>query len=148
MGKAYLSGTEQTRDEGPALYNQVVADKVAFDISVPLAKITEAAEAMTAPHRGGDLFPLTSGHIGDQNLHFVVGADRKLGADEKHRIEGDVYRLVAEPGSSISAEHGIGIAKKPYLAMSRSPVALALMRDLKRTLDPRGILNPGRVFDL
>jgi len=136
------------RDEGPALYNQVFADKVAFDISVPLAKITEAAEAMAEPLHGGDLFPLTYGHIGDQNLHFVVGADRPLGVDEKHSIEADVYRLVTDLGGSISAEHGIGIAKKPYLAMSRGPVALALMRDLKRTLDPRNILNPGRVFDL
>ncbi|MEM6761556.1 MAG: FAD-binding oxidoreductase [Pseudomonadota bacterium] len=137
------------RDEGPALYDQIFADKVVFDISVPAQKIHEAAASMAeaAAHRA-DLHPLTYGHIGDNNLHFVFGADTALSPAEKRSIEHDVYHRVAALGGAISAEHGIGMTKKDYLGLTRSPVARALMRDLKRTLDPRGILNPGRVIDV
>jgi FAD/FMN-containing dehydrogenase len=57
-----------------------------------------------------------------------------------------VYAIVARHGGSVSAEHGIGVTKKPYLALSRSPEEIALMRRIKDALDPTHILNPGRVF--
>jgi FAD/FMN-containing dehydrogenase len=80
------------------------------------------------------------GHLGDGNLHVLTTAGRA-----GREIDRLVYELTGELGGSISAEHGIGRARRPYLGLSRSPAEIALMRDLKRTLDPHGILNPGRV---
>jgi FAD/FMN-containing dehydrogenase len=57
-----------------------------------------------------------------------------------------VYEPLASRGGSVSAEHGIGLEKQPWLALSRSPAELELMHRLKQTLDPKGILNPGRVL--
>ena len=86
---------------------------------------------------------LVFGHIGDNNLHLFVSTRR----------EGDLktifdigYRLTGAHGGSVSAEHGIGVLKRDYLHLSRSPEELELMRRLKQALDPRGILNPGRVI--
>ena len=85
------------------------------------------------------------GHIGDGNLHLVTN----LGTDEDSEtaIDDIIYDLVRAHNGSISAEHGIGIFKKAYLAYSRSEIELDLMRSLKETIDPAGILNPGRIID-
>lgn len=136
------------RDEGPAAYPQAFASVIAFDVSVPAPRIVEAARRLaTVVEPGNGLHPLTYGHLGDQNLHFVVGADRPVAAAEKAGIERAVYELVTELGGAISAEHGIGQLKKPYLGMTRGPIAIEIMAGLKRLLDPAGILNPGRVID-
>jgi FAD/FMN-containing dehydrogenase len=85
------------------------------------------------------------GHIGDGNVHILV----RIGPDtrDKHlQIDEIVYGLIQELKGSVSAEHGIGLLKKPFLSCSRSPEELALMRSLKQNLDPQGILNPGRVL--
>ena len=85
------------------------------------------------------------GHIGDGNIHILVhvGADtRKL-----HReIDEVIYSLIRDLKGSISAEHGIGIMKKEFLAYSKSESEIALMKALKHAMDPEGILNPGRIF--
>ena len=79
------------------------------------------------------------GHVGDGNLHVnVVGLD----ADDE-TVDDAVLRLVAGSDGSISAEHGIGRAKIPWLPLTRSPAELAAMAAIKRALDPDGILNPG-----
>jgi len=136
------------RDEGPAAYPQIFTVNIAFDVSVPSARILEAARRLGEVVPAGDhLHPLTYGHLGDQNLHFVVGADRPVAAQEKAQIERAVYEVVTELDGAISAEHGIGQLKKPYLSMSRGPLALEIMAGLKGLLDPAGILNPGRVVD-
>ncbi len=86
--------------------------------------------------------PILFGHVGDGNLHVnVLGCDP---ADE--RVEEAVLTLVAEFGGSISAEHGVGIAKARWLHLTRSPADIAAMQAIKRALDPRGILNPGVLF--
>ena len=88
----------------------------------------------------------TYGHVADGNLHLVVGypADQP---EQKKRINDLVYRSIGDLGGSVSAEHGVGLEKKPYLALSRSPAEIALMRSLKAAIDPHGLLNPGRIFD-
>ena len=71
-----------------------------------------------------------------------------LGLDPRdERVDEAVLELVAELGGSIGAEHGIGVAKARWLPLTRSGVELAAMRSVKRALDPRGILNPGVLFD-
>jgi FAD/FMN-containing dehydrogenase len=81
------------------------------------------------------------GHLGDGNLHYVIRTPKREEAADK------VYRLVADHGGSISAEHGIGFDKKPWLQLCRSKVEIATMRRLKAALDPKAILNRGRIFD-
>lgn len=88
--------------------------------------------------------PILFGHAGDGNLHVNI-----LGLPPDDETADDaVLRLVAALGGSISAEHGIGVAKKPWLHLTRSPADIHAMRAIKRALDPAGILNPGIIFDL
>ena len=88
----------------------------------------------------------TFGHIGDGNLHFGTSAGG--GAEAYDDVKQAVYEPLAAIGGSISAEHGIGLDKKKYLRLSRNEEEIALMRKLKQALDPNGILNPGKIFDL
>ena len=86
---------------------------------------------------------LVFGHVGDNNLHLFVSTRRHEDLDAIYEIG---YRLTGAHRGSVSAEHGIGVLKRGYLHFSRSPEELALMRRLKTALDPKGILNPGRVI--
>jgi FAD/FMN-containing dehydrogenase len=87
------------------------------------------------------------GHLADGNLH--IGLYGSSIRDEDHtQVERIVYLPLAALGGSVSAEHGIGLRKKPYLGLSRTPEEIAVMRKIKNTLDPAGILNPGKIFDL
>jgi FAD/FMN-containing dehydrogenase len=118
-----------------------------FDISLPVAGM-EAYLARCAERLGallGELRWVTFGHLGDGNLHLAVG----LGSDDparKHGVDDIVYGELAQWGGSISAEHGIGLEKRDYLAVSRTGAEIAVMRSLKQALDPRHILNPDRIF--
>ncbi len=90
------------------------------------------------------------GHLGDGNLHVNVVAPPSMNEAEFRRacpgLDADILGLVRDAGGSISAEHGIGLLKRSHLHLSRSPGEIALMRELKRLFDPRGILNPGKVL--
>jgi FAD/FMN-containing dehydrogenase len=125
-----------------------------FDVSLPLDQIGAFADdcvlALTARWSGQR--SLRFGHLGDGNLHLTTDA-RSLGegltrAEAEHAVEAIVYGLLAQRGGSVSAEHGIGLHKKPYLGVSRTPPELAAMRAIKQALDPYNLLNPGKVFDL
>ena len=96
---------------------------------------------------GDAVINYTFGHLGDGNLHFVV-APGAYDADIRRRTEAAVYGPLEAIAGSVSAEHGIGLEKKSYLSISRNDAEIALMRTLKRALDPKGLLNPGKVFDL
>lgn len=118
-----------------------------FDVSVPMVRIGEAAErmreALTAEF--SDMRRFFFGHAGDSNLHLVTGplpGDREV----EHRIDAIVYGVTRDFGGSVSAEHGIGLHKRCWLHYSRSEAELDLLRRLKAMLDPRGILNPGKVL--
>ena len=122
------------------------------DISVPIGRIgeflTEAEKRLAADMP--DAQPVVFGHVGDGNLHYNVmlpeGLPPEQQATEKRRISKLVYDLVVEMRGSISAEHGIGQVKRPWLFDYKDPAELALMRTLKTALDPNGILNPGKVI--
>lgn len=119
-----------------------------FDVSLPILRIghfvqtcREALSARWRTHR-----TVFFGHIGDGNLHLTVDA-RSLGPDvDEVEVESLIYRLLQAEDGSISAEHGIGLLKKQFLHLSRTSTELALMRALKNVLDPRGTLNPGKIF--
>ena len=91
------------------------------------------------------------GHLGDGNLHYNVQAPDGVAPDafldsHERAINAIVYDAVAARGGSFSAEHGIGQLKRDDLARRKDPTALALMRAVKRALDPANRLNPGRVL--
>jgi FAD/FMN-containing dehydrogenase len=136
------------RDEGPAEYGQLFGGIVAFDVSIPIGDMVMTAERLgrEIKARWPQSTPLTYGHIGDANLHLVIGFAEKPAADTKEAIERLVYEAVGAVHGAVSAEHGIGQLKKPWLSLSRSPVAIDLMRRMKTALDPEGILNPDRVI--
>ena len=91
-------------------------------------------------------FAIVFGHAGDGNLH--IGLHHENTPEKHDEFEKLVYDITGEFGGSISAEHGIGILKRPYLKMSRTKEEIETMRALKRALDPKNILNPGRVFTM
>jgi FAD/FMN-containing dehydrogenase len=115
-----------------------------LDVSLPqhaLAPFAAAVPEAVARHVPGARIVLW-GHLGDGNLHVNV-----LGADpEDERVDDAVLELVAAHGGSISAEHGVGVAKRDRLHLTRSPEELEVMASLKRALDPAGTLNPGVVL--
>ncbi len=122
------------------------------DISVPVSSIPKLIEDGSA--LVSRLVPegevLGYGHLGDGNLHFNVsqrpGSDRTAFLGRGEQLERAIFDLVDSLGGSISAEHGIGRLKAAEFANRADPVELAVMRDLKRALDPKGILNPGKVL--
>ncbi len=118
-----------------------------FDISLTLGKIenyiTEVRDGLKS--RWPDMTLMVFGHLGDGNLHLIPGVGD--GSAQAHRdVEEIIYGALRRQGGSVSAEHGIGIEKRDYLAYSRSPNEIALMRMLKKAFDPKGILNPGKIF--
>lgn len=118
------------------------------DISVPLAVIPEAIRRIQElPERFG-LPMVIYGHAGDGNLHPNILFDRRDASQRaiSERMVREIFRIAVEFGGTLSGEHGIGLAKQPYLEMALEPVAMETMRKIKRALDPRGILNPGKIF--
>jgi len=121
----------------------------AFDISVPLNNMESYLIALRAEldDRWQDNTCMVFGHLGDGNLHIIVGMGESS-AEAKKAVEEVVYRGLPERGGSVSAEHGIGVQKKAYLGMSRNADEIALMQMMKAALDPKGILNPGKIFSV
>lgn len=123
------------------------------DIALPVAALTAFTDELESvfQHRYPDWEICLFGHIGDGNLHVNVMKPDSLSKEEflKKTSEADheMFRLVQRHGGSISAEHGIGLLKKPYLDYTRSPAELAVMRAVKAALDPRNIMNPGKILD-
>src|SRR6202008_3199564 len=125
---------------------------IKHDISVPVAAvpafIAEANAAVTKLIPGAR--PVPFGHLGDGNIHYNVsqpiGADAAKYLQRWDDVNAVVFAVVKKYGGSISAEHGIGVVKRDLLPSVKDPVAFALMRDLKHLLDPKGILNPGKVL--
>ena len=89
----------------------------------------------------------TFGHVADGNIHLIVGKDYQA-QELINKINDVVYEELENIGGSISAEHGIGVHKKEYLKFSRSPEEIAMMKTIKVALDPKNILNPGKIFDI
>ncbi len=101
-----------------------------------------AADAAIAENAPGLLLH-HFGHLGDGNVHLNVLGTNAMGADQLHSLDGAVFAVVGEAGGSVSAEHGIGRLKRPWLHLSRSAAELTAFRAVKRALDPTGMLNPG-----
>jgi len=119
---------------------------VDFDVSIPTGQIGAFVEHCTKclKERWPEAETLFFGHAADSNLHIAV----RIGAADlpSDDIMVLVYQTVRDWNGSISAEHGIGVLRRPYLAYSRTPEELDLMRKIKGLIDPKAILNPGKVL--
>jgi FAD/FMN-containing dehydrogenase len=119
----------------------------AFDVSLTVGDMEEYMRRVTARVRTA--WPTGSiaflGHVGDGNLHIAIGAGKP---EEREAIESCVYEPLRDFGGSVSAEHGIGLEKKPWFKISRNADERRLMLGVKQLLDPNGILNPGKIFDV
>ncbi len=129
-----------------------IGASIKHDVSVPVKAIPAFIEETNAAVRklipGSRLLPF--GHVGDGNIHYNVtqpdGADKDKFLARWDEVNAVVFAVVKKFGGSISAEHGVGVMKRDILPNYKDPVALDLMRGLKRMLDPNGILNPGKVL--
>ena len=119
----------------------------AFDVSMPIPRmesyVAEVRSRLNSAWPNNVCFVF--GHMGDGNLHVNV----HVGPGDiqtRHRVEEIIYGELAQRQGSISAEHGIGLEKRDYLKLCRKPEEIGLMRTLKHAMDPRAILNPGKVI--
>jgi FAD/FMN-containing dehydrogenase len=121
---------------------------VIFDISLPIGEMDSYTRNLrTAMQTAIGAHPVfIFGHLGDGNLHIVVPTPPAEYMALRPKIEAVVYRGLEAFRGSVSAEHGIGLEKKPWLSISRTPEEIALMHTIKQALDPLGLLNPGKVI--
>lgn len=119
------------------------------DATVPRSRLAEMirfVEGVAKKHR---LRIGTFGHMGDGNLHPTFLTDER-NTDEMHRVHAafqEIFHEAIRLGGTITGEHGVGLAKKDFLPIFAGDAQMRVMRELRRVLDPRGILNPGKVFD-
>jgi len=117
------------------------------DVVVPLGQIAPFVSMVPELEAQTGLEIYCFGHAGDGNIHLNITAS---GEAPTEKVEAGVRRILAEVlrrGGTISGEHGIGMAKRRFLPMELAPESIRLQRDIKRLLDPGGILNPGKLFD-
>jgi FAD/FMN-containing dehydrogenase len=125
---------------------------IKHDVALPVARVPEfiaranqLIELMLPGAR-----PIPFGHLGDGNIHYNVSQppamDRAVFLANWETLNAAVHEIVLDLGGSISAEHGIGRAKRALLAHAKQPLELELMRKIKAAFDPNGILNPGKLL--
>jgi glycolate oxidase subunit GlcD len=123
------------------------------DISVRISKVPEFMHEIDRIFGKDypDLEVIWFGHIGDGNLHISILKPSAMPMPEFVKrcqgVDKHLYSSIQKFGGSISAEHGVGVTKKPFLQFTRSPAEIVLMKSIKKIFDPDGILNPGKVFD-
>ncbi len=135
------------RAVSPAI-SQVKRAKIGEDISVPRSAIPAMVREIQKISREQDLPIAIFGHAGDGNLHPNILADRRDPV-EMERVEkaiAAIFEASVRLGGTLSGEHGIGLSKQSFLRLALSPEAITLMQDVKRAMDPKGILNPGKIF--
>jgi FAD/FMN-containing dehydrogenase len=118
---------------------------VVFDVSLPIPEMPGYVDTLRRDLTGRwpGATVVVFGHLGDGNLHVIAGVGDR---DARHAVEEIVYAPLKAFGGSVSAEHGIGLQKREFLGHSRSPAEVALMRTIKHALDPKDVLNPGKVL--
>jgi FAD/FMN-containing dehydrogenase len=124
---------------------------IAFDVSLPVGEMERFVQRLQdrLPAEIGPEHRLfVYGHLGDGNLHLTVQVPVAAYAASKAKVSELVYGGLHDFAGSVSAEHGIGLEKKAWLGISRGEPEIALMRTLKSALDPMGILNPNKLFDM
>jgi FAD/FMN-containing dehydrogenase len=123
------------------------------DISVRVAKVPEFLNQMDAVIRKEhpDFEVVWFGHVGDGNLHVNILKPDNLESPQFvakcKAVDQKMFQMIQDLGGSISAEHGVGLVKKPFVHFTRSEAEMDMMRGIKSVFDPDGIMNPGKLFD-
>jgi glycolate oxidase len=138
---------EVRREISPSL-KTITALKFNHDVVVPKARVPQLFEAVERLRRQFGLRIPCFGHVGDGNIHvnIMVTPGDEAEIQRAHEAERELFAGVLGLEGSISGEHGIGFVKAPFLAMELSPGTIAAMRAVKAAFDPRGVLNPGKIF--
>ncbi len=124
-----------------------------YDLSIPISIIPAFYEELMSLFQQQEIIVNSAwfGHIGDGNIHLNLLKPSQLTQDAFYsnceQLNTQIFSMVRSHGGSISAEHGIGLLKKPYLSFSRSPSEIQFMQQIKNIFDPNHTLNPGKIFD-
>jgi glycolate oxidase len=119
------------------------------DVTVPRSELAGMVSFIAAAAARHGLLIGTFGHMGDGNLHPTFLTDER-DADQMHRVEaalGEIVDRTLAVGGTITGEHGVGLAKKPFLRQQLGDNSYELLKLVKRALDPEGLLNPGKIFE-
>jgi glycolate oxidase len=127
---------------------RLAPNKMSEDIVVPRSRMAELISFLEASGKKHSLAIPCFGHAGDGNIHVNIMYDKQKPDQTRAAlvIVEALFRKVLEMQGTISGEHGIGLTKAPYLSLELAPPALELMARLKKSFDPNGILNPGKIF--
>ena len=135
------------RNVSPSL-RKINPDKFNEDIVVPRSKVPDMIRAIEKISKEFNVPIINFGHAGDGNIHVNLMVDLKQNGmkETAHKALDKLFLAVVEMNGSISGEHGIGIAKSPYLSMEVDECTISYMKTIKRIFDPNGIMNPGKIF--
>ncbi|PNU18931.1 glycolate oxidase subunit GlcD [Geothermobacter hydrogeniphilus] len=138
----------QIRRSVSASLRKVNPDKFNEDICVPRSKVPEMIRKVDAIAEKYQIPIVNFGHAGDGNIHVNVMIDKKVPGEleRAHKAIEEVFKGALELGGTMSGEHGVGIAKAPYIPLEISEKAADYMKTIKKALDPNNILNPGKIF--
>jgi glycolate oxidase len=138
---------EARRAISPALY-QIKPTKINEDIVVPRGRVPEMLQALREISAKYNITIANFGHAGDGNIHVNVMTDRNNEEEYQRAKESikDIFEAALRLEGTISGEHGVGLTKKQYIGMELSDTSIQLMKAIKNVFDPKGILNPGKIF--
>ena len=135
------------RKSAYAVMSRINNNLLVEDLSVPMSKVPDMLKAISDLAKKYNLKIPTVGHAGDGNLHPTISFDG-TDADEVKRVEeasAELFKKVIELNGTLTGEHGIGLAKAPFMHLEHDPVTMDVMRSIKRLFDPHNILNPGKM---
>jgi glycolate oxidase len=138
---------EARRSISPALYH-IKPTKISEDIVVPRDKVSSMLMELRTISENSGIKIISFGHAGDGNLHINIMVDKNNQAEYARGIEivSKIFEITLKLGGSLSGEHGIGITKAPYFGMEVKKREIELMKGIKTVFDPRGLMNPGKIF--
>jgi glycolate oxidase len=135
------------RETLPAL-KALGKDHLEADVVVPRYRLPFLAGAIQEISAGKKVRIATYGHAGDGNLHVTIQYLKRNFSElaEAHELLGEIYRRAIEMGGKLTGEHGVGLTAKDYMTAQMGPGEIALMKRVKQAFDPKGLLNPGKIF--
>ena len=136
---------EMRRSVSPTLREQHL-HKVSEDVAVPRAHIPELVRRLDALAASYRITVASYGHAGDGNLHVNILWDDEERGEQVPALVEELFRETLKLGGTLSGEHGIGLAKRPYIHLEQPPELLAFQKEIKRTFDPENLMNPGKIF--
>jgi len=127
---------------------RIAPDKINEDVVVPVSRVPDLLAKVRGISEKSGLDIVCFGHAGDGNIHVNVMTDLRDPDNQKAAKDavGELFGIVLELGGTISGEHGVGLTKLPYIGMELSGPEMDVMKAIKRAFDPKGIMNPGKIF--